>query len=59
MEWNPDLAWQPVPVHTVDHETDVLLNAQQTLCPKLNRLRQEVELGQIVQDQLAEHQLVL
>lgn len=56
MEWNPDLAWQPVPVHTVDHETDVLLNAHQTLCPKLNRLRQEVELGQIVQDQLAEHQ---
>jgi len=29
--WNPELLWQPVPIHTIDVEDDWL--AQETLCP--------------------------
>ena len=41
LEWNPDLAWQPVPVHTVAKERDSLLSSTHSLCPRLVRLRQE------------------
>ena len=35
--WNPDLHWQPVPVHTVPLEEDNLLSSH-AKCPKFSRL---------------------
>ena len=41
LEWNPQLAWQPVPVHTVAQQRDALLSSTHSLCPRLVRLREE------------------
>ena len=41
MKWDPELSWQPVPVHTVAKETDVLLSSSHSACPRLLTLRQE------------------
>ena len=41
LEWNPELKWQPVPVHTVDQARDSLLSSTHSLCPRLVRLREE------------------
>ena len=45
MSWSEELAWQPVPVHTVPEAEDFLLKASHTACPRLTRLRQELEQG--------------
>ena len=42
MKWKPDLSWQPVPVHTVEVETDFLLSSTHSACPRLTSLRAEV-----------------
>lgn len=56
MQWNPELAWQPVPVHTVPQEQDFLLNPGHSACPRLARLKQEVEEGDFVRGLMADHQ---
>ena len=43
MKWNPDLSWQPVPVHTLPLQEDFLLSSTHSACPRLVRLREEVE----------------
>ena len=40
LEWNPELAWQPVPVHTVAQQRDSLLSSTHSLCPRLVELRE-------------------
>lgn len=39
--WNEDLAWQPIPVHTVDVDTDNLLSSH-AHCPKFKQLVTDV-----------------
>ena len=56
MQWNPELVWQPVPVHTVPQEQDFLLNPGHSACPRLARLKQEVEEGEFVRGLMADHQ---
>ena len=34
-KWNADLAWQPIPVHTVPQVEDMLLSSHAT-CPRYN-----------------------
>ena len=46
MRWSEELAWQPVPVHTVPQTEDFLLNADHTACPRLTRLKQDLEQGE-------------
>ena len=46
MKWSEDLAWQPVPVHTVPQAEDLLLYDGHSACPRLTSLRQEVEQGE-------------
>ena len=45
MRWSEELAWQPIPVHTVPTAEDLLLNAGHTACPRLTRLKQDLEQG--------------
>jgi len=40
--WNPDIKWQPVPVHTVPPDQDPLLRPDDTVCPRLYELFEEV-----------------
>jgi len=40
-EWNRDLAWQPIPVHTIPQEEDMLLSSHAT-CPRFTQLHKEV-----------------
>lgn len=42
--WNPDLAWQPIPVHTVPQEEDYLLSSHAD-CPRFTQLQEEIEDG--------------
>ena len=48
MKWSKDLAWQPVPVHTVPQAEDSLLNPGHSACPRLTSLRQELEQGEYI-----------
>ena len=41
MQWNPNLVWQPIPVHTVPQHMDHLLSSEHTSCPRLTKLRAE------------------
>lgn len=49
--WNPDLMWQPIPVHTVPLEDDNIIGNHAN-CPRLERLGEQVndlpEIRQIV-----------
>jgi len=42
--WNPSLAWQPIPVHTVPQEEDYLLSSHAD-CPRFTQLQEEIEKG--------------
>ena len=48
MRWSEELAWQPVPVHTVPQAEDILLNPGHTTCPRLTRLKQDLEQGEYI-----------
>ena len=48
MRWSEELAWQPVPVHTVPQAEDILLNPGHTACPRLTRLKQDLEQGEYI-----------
>ncbi|CAG9861469.1 unnamed protein product [Phyllotreta striolata] len=39
--WNPDLKWEPIPVHTEPQKTDALL-AMKKPCPKYDKLYKQV-----------------
>ena len=39
--WNPDLLWQPIPVHTVPDEQDNLIG-EKFACPKYAKLQKEI-----------------
>jgi len=40
--WNPDIPWQPIPVHTVPQQWDNLLSNHHTQCPRLNHMREQL-----------------
>eukprot|EP00092_Neocalanus_flemingeri_P076897 GFUD01095429.1.p1 GENE.GFUD01095429.1~~GFUD01095429.1.p1 ORF type:complete len:410 (+),score=111.59 GFUD01095429.1:112-1341(+) len=42
-KWNPDLAWQPIPVHTVPEQWDNMLSNHHHHCPRLTQLREDLE----------------
>ncbi|XP_078584195.1 prostatic acid phosphatase-like isoform X2 [Branchiostoma floridae x Branchiostoma japonicum] len=42
--WNPDIAWQPIPVHTRPVGEDVLLRPMDVPCPKYSKLTEEFKL---------------
>ena len=46
MRWSEELAWQPVPVHTVPTAEDFILKASNTACPRLTRLKQDLKQGE-------------
>ena len=58
MKWSEDLAWQPVPVHTVPQAEDSLLNPGHSACPRLNTLRREVEESDVIRGLMADHESV-
>ncbi|KAM4652813.1 testicular acid phosphatase homolog [Discoglossus pictus] len=39
--WNPELAWQPIPIHTVPSSQDRLLKFPSKDCPRYNELMKE------------------
>jgi len=41
MQWNPDLVWQPIPIHTKPQSQDYLLSVEHTACPRLTKLRKD------------------
>ncbi|CAH1251240.1 ACP2 [Branchiostoma lanceolatum] len=42
--WNPDIPWQPIPVHTRPVLEDVLLRPMDVPCPKYSKLTEEFKL---------------
>jgi len=48
-QWNTDLAWQPIPVHTLPQEEDYLLSSHAT-CPRFDQLVEEVKVGKFMRD---------
>jgi lysosomal acid phosphatase len=49
MKWNKDLAWQPIPVHTVPLNEDALLSSH-AYCPRFDRLYEELKTSQWMED---------
>ena len=43
LKWNLDLAWQPIPVHTVPKQWDNLLTNNHKECPKLAEMREQLK----------------
>ncbi len=39
--WNPDLLWQPIPIHTVSDDTDNLLSSHAP-CPRMDQLFEQL-----------------
>lgn len=39
--WNPTILWQPIPVHTVPKDSDVILRPDDIYCPRLKEKWQE------------------
>lgn len=49
LQFDPDLAWQPVPVHTVPKSLDALLSSHAT-CPRFDELQKELEESKFMKD---------
>jgi len=47
--WNPDLDWQPIPVHTVPQSEDSLLSSHAE-CPRFEQLQEEIENGEYMKN---------
>merc|ERR1719369_1937675 len=47
--WNTNLPWHPVPVHTVPKQGDRLLSSHAE-CPRFEELREEVKAGKFMKD---------
>lgn len=39
--WNPEIPWQPIPVHTVPMELDIILRPDDINCPRRNKILKE------------------
>jgi len=59
MQWNPDLMWQPIPVHTVPIDSDYLLENNHNVCPKLIQLRKEALASDFITSALDDHKKLL
>ena len=49
MQWNPDLVWQPIPIHTMPQSQDYLLSVEHTACPRLTKLRKDARNSEEIQ----------
>ena len=47
--WDEELAWQPIPVHTVPQDEDYLLSSH-AHCPRFEELQKEIESGEWMRD---------
>ena len=59
MQWNPDLLWQPIPVHSVPIESDYLLENNHNACPKLIELRKEALESDFITSNLDKHRSLI
>ena len=46
--WNPDIPWQPIPVHTVPQQWDTLLSNKHAQCPRLTHIREQLQDSQFM-----------
>jgi len=54
-EWNADLPWQPIPVHTMPLDMDTLLSNQHTECPRLDEKRKLLERSSYMTNLFSDH----
>jgi len=57
--WNPNLPWQPIPVHTVPLDKDPILRPDGTNCPRLYEIEEEKKNEPIYKEKLKEHENLL
>ena len=57
-EWNPDLHWQPIPVHTLPLEEDNIISSHAN-CPKLKQLMDELSSDPVIEDIIAKNDWLL
>lgn len=48
-QWNHNIDWQPIPIHTVPQTEDYLLSSHAD-CPRFVQLHEEIEQGKFMQD---------
>jgi len=56
-EWNPDLLWQPIPVHTLPLEEDNVISSHAN-CPRLKKLMEELSSDPTIKDIIAKNDWV-
>ena len=59
MKFEPELSWQPVPVHTIPVQSDFLLSSTHSACPRLTDLREEVTASDWLREQYEENRELL
>ncbi|XP_005990990.1 testicular acid phosphatase homolog isoform X2 [Latimeria chalumnae] len=57
--WNPDIKWQPIPIHTLPAHEDKLLKLPWKSCPQYQELIQETSKSKPYQDFLKKHEMFI
>lgn len=56
--WNKDLPWQPIPIHTVNRDEDLLLLAE-SKCDRYDKLLEELNNSPVVQKRMEDNRQLL
>lgn len=54
-QWNPEINWQPIPVHTIPINEDFLLNTNAP-CPTFNKFREALLKSKVIENFTLQHQ---